>query len=407
MSETEERIVRTKIQLQKRQPFFAYLLTQLRFVKRESMKTMGVDSNGTVYYSEGFVKEMSDDELEGVLCHEVLHLALQHLIRRGKRDFEIFNVACDLCVNDILIANGFNLPIYNALVPENHKFNFKGILIKDIDKKSAEEVYSELYDKLPKIEIGIISKNDGKDKRIPDELKGFDVHITAKGMSKEESERIKKEAEKWKKLLVEAYTFAKMRGTEPLGIERYIEELHKSKLDWKAILWKFVSNEIPYDFTYMKPSKKAEAVGIYMPSVVRENVDIIVAVDTSGSISNKDLADFLSEIIAIAKSFNQVRMTLITHDATIQDVYRVENGNIDKIRNLKIHGGGGTSHKDVFEKVEKEYANAKLLILFTDGYSDLEEVESNKRTLIVLAGDYNKKLKEKELKFPCEIIEVG
>ena len=72
------------------------------------------------------------------------------------------------------------------------------------------------------------------------------------------------------------------------------------KVNWKTLLQKYITNTIPTDYTFARPRRSSRALGIYLPSVVKENVEIYVSIDTSGSISQDDLTDFLSEMLAVA-----------------------------------------------------------------------------------------------------------
>lgn len=121
-----------------------------------------------------------------------------------------------------------------------------------------------------------------------------------------------------------------------------------------------------------KPHRKSISVGTYLPDVVREGIEVVVGIDTSGSISNTDLTDFLSEIFGICRAFQErLKMTLIPCDCEIQDTYEITNGNIDKIKNeVKIKGGGGTSFKPVIDWIEENKRDTKLLIYLTDGWGD-------------------------------------
>jgi len=128
---------------------------------------MGVNNAGNCYYSPTFVSSMSIPELSAVLCHEVMHLALLHTSKdysKG-RDQHLVNMAMDLVVNDILVANKTPLPetftikvngkdeVSSALIPEtDHSFTFSqlNITIEDINKKCWMEIYDELLQKLPK-----------------------------------------------------------------------------------------------------------------------------------------------------------------------------------------------------------------------------------------------------------------
>ena len=135
-----------------------------------------------------------------------------------------------------------------------------------------------------------------------------------------------------------------------------------------------------------KPSRRSRVLGIYMPSVKRESINIAISVDTSGSIRQEELSEFLGEIVSIAKSFNNINMTLIICDSEIKDVYEVRNGNIQTILDLKIRGGGGTSHKPIYDYVKNNLPNTRFIINFTDGYTSFPDSEEVK-TIWVLTKD--------------------
>ena len=150
----------------------------------------------------------------------------------------------------------------------------------------------------------------------------------------------------------------------------------------------YITNEIPFDFTYARPSKKSISCGFYMPSTMRENIDVVVAVDTSGSISNKQFSQFISEIITMSKSFTYVRMTLIDCDCTIKGVYEF-NGNIEEeIKKINFRGYGGTDFRPVFKWIKDNKPQCKVLMYLTDGYGDFPK-EPNYTTIWVLTQDYD------------------
>jgi predicted metal-dependent peptidase len=104
---------------------------------------MGVNEIGDLYYNPDFINPLSDEEIEGCLLHEILHLALRHLIRCGTRDKEIFNISADLCVNWLVNKNDYYLP-KGALLPDREgNFEMAGIKVENIGNKSAEIVYDE------------------------------------------------------------------------------------------------------------------------------------------------------------------------------------------------------------------------------------------------------------------------
>lgn len=133
-----------------------------------------------------------------------------------------------------------------------------------------------------------------------------------------------------------------------------------------------------------KPSKHSQACGYYMPSLKREEVEVVVAVDTSGSIGQGELTEFLTEMVGIARAFNNVKMTCLVCDAQIHDVLEFTNGSIAEILNTKVKGGGGTSHKCIIDWLDENKPTTRLLVAFTDGYSDINECPQNYNVLWVL-----------------------
>jgi len=348
----------------------------LKVVERDDIPSMAVDNKGNLFYNSKWVDKLTDGQIKGVLIHEVLHIALEHLIRGMNKEHEIYNIAGDLVINNILVSNNFELP--KGLIPYQNEFEFNPkLIITDLDKKSADEVYNELM------------ANEQVKKAVGQKSGcGFDEHIYSKdgkGNTDKDGD-LKQTKKKWNRLLSEASVYAKQQGKLPQGMDRHIDTLLNEKINWKSILYKYITRELPYDYTYNRPSKKSRATGIYLPSVLRESIDIVVSIDTSGSISQTELSEFLGEIIGIAKSFNNIAMKLIVCDSDIKEVYDIRNGSIATIQNLKIKGGGGTSHKPIYDYISENLPNTKFVINFTDGYTDFPDYEST-RTIWVITSN--------------------
>ena len=237
--DAKDKIIKAKVRLQKDNPFFAYLVMNLRFSEDESIGTIGVNMKGDCKYNAKFIESLSDESLKGVLAHEVLHLALQHPLRLESREIEIYNVACDLVINNILINSQFTLPNESGgLVPYNNKFQFPNFeWIEDLDKKTAEQVYEEIC-KNPKLTQKVsIAELDGK---------RFDKHIRGEGTPQE----IKESDDRWKKAFSEASCYAKHQGKLPKGMERLLDVILNERVNWKQLLYKYLTRTLPYDYTY-------------------------------------------------------------------------------------------------------------------------------------------------------------
>jgi len=187
-----------------------------------------------------------------------------------------------------------------------------------------------------------------------------------------------------------------------------IEEIQEEDTFWDITTEteNFIAEEIiTHNST---PHKKSISVGTYLPDTLKEKIDIVIAIDVSGSIREKELNDFLSEIIGIAKIFQErITMRLLTHEIEINNDYIIHNGNIEKIKKLKIEGGGGTSHIQPFDFIAENVRDCKCCIFLTDGYSDIEQIDFNKysfdKLFVISKGGTDKCFTNKK----CKVIKLG
>jgi len=190
-----------------------------------------------------------------------------------------------------------------------------------------------------------------------------------------ESEKAEFENE-WLNRTNEAYIHAKERGHTPYGMDRYIDNLKKARINWKGLMNRYLIAQIPHDYTWKRRGKKSYATELYLPDTIKETIDVVIAIDTSGSIGQAELTEFLSEIVGLAKSYkSQINMRILTHDIDIHEDLMISNGNIAKIKELKCKGGGGTEHTKVFDYIKEKYRGTKCVISFTDGWSDLDDMD--------------------------------
>jgi len=428
----EERIKRCQINLWKDKPFWAYLSYKLTFheaveewfKERGLCPSMCVDINGNIYYNKKWINKLNDEELRGVIAHEVSHLIWLSELRKGSRDEDGWNISTDICINSLLARDNFILP-KGVLVPD-YNDEVKTGFGKKI-KKCSEKIAEEIYDELPRITIdknGNIYVSGGKGKKkekIGEVLDGGVIFGKGKGEGKggkdkkkgkgglgDLTSQEKREIEnKWKDALVEAHTIGKMRGNVPAGLERLIGKLHEEKIDWRTLLQRYIMNAIPYNHSYRYPHKKSVSIGTYMPDIVKEKINVSIVVDLSGSIGQEEYTDFVSEIMGLARAFQEkITMKFYSHDTSAYEGGTIENGNLEKIENLKLKGGGGTSHQEVFNLIKEKEEDCKCVIFLTDGYSDLESIKFEEydfdKLFVISKGGDDGCLKGK----PCQIINL-
>ncbi len=391
----QDRLIKSKVSLNRDRPFFSYILMNMnieRTKSTENIPTMGVNQYGDLYWNEEFTKKLSDKELEGVLAHEAMHIATLTFQREDNREHMLWNMATDLVINDILLQEGLKLP-KDALLPNDYgEFEFTGKNKKkvkiNVREKGAEEVYDEI---LNHAEVIHVQYGDGDG----DGYKGsFDSHIPgdkdSEGKDQDkgctEAER-KANEEKWKKKAVEASTAAKMRGKMSASLERELSGIIDPKIDWRKKLHQFITKDLPVDFTMRRPGRRYYTTGVYYPSVIRENLEIIVGQDISGSISDEEYAEFTSECIGIATGFSQINMRCLWWSTYIdeRDDIVVTAANKDMLTHYKPHGGGGTTLSCLKEYVEKKGYSSRVYVILTDGYIESKPELPDGKILFVLS----------------------
>jgi predicted metal-dependent peptidase len=387
---TAQKLTRARVQLLLAQPFFGTLSLRLKLIPG-SLPTMATDGSRIVY-NPAFVDELKPAELEGTLAHEVLHCALGHQCRRGERDPELWNEAADFAINPILIGNGFVLPAGALIDPT---FN----------NLCAEEIYARLLRrtsegngaaKPPKQQTnaggGMATSPQGTQGAAPSNPKPDASHQPVSdqrgrttgeaagptstrpggfgevwdapdehGQTPSPAEKRRQEHE-WFVAAEQSQRSAKTWGHEPAGIERPLAESRQSQQDWRAILRDFVAATTPSDYRWTPPNRRYIASGLYLPSVERQGVgEIVIAVDTSGSIGKRELEQFAGEISAISEEAQPEAIHVVYCDAAVQSAQEFRPS--EPVQ-LEPKGGGGTDFCPVFEWVtEKDLAPACLIYL--------------------------------------------
>lgn len=401
-----ERILKSKIDLYRKSPFFAQILMNMDIQKTESenFNTMGVNRFGDLFYSEEFVNELSQEELHGTVIHEAMHIITDSFGRAALRNHDLWNIATDLVINYIITKEGYKLPKMALLTdskgewtcPQGKDGKSFTIVIKG---KTAEQVYSELEHNATVVKS---SNSSGSDKGWAD---GFDKHLdgdndpdgnsTGKGGGKKGKKgetpteaAVKANQQKWKQATIEAATAAKMRGKLSSEMERYVDSITKPVVDWRSKLFAYITNELPVDYTFVRPSRRFCATGVYTPSVVRESLEIIVGVDISGSISGEEYSKFMSECIGIADSYSQVKMRVIgwAHEVHPKDDIMYDTSTKDRLVSNKFFGGGGTTLTCFTKYCEKKDYNSRIYVILTDGFIEKTPVlPKNGDVLFVLS----------------------
>ncbi|PYY24928.1 MAG: hypothetical protein DMG62_00735 [Acidobacteria bacterium] len=381
------KLTRARTQLLLDQPFFGTLCLRLKLMPG-SVRTMATDGS-RILYDANFVAKLTAAELQAVLAHEVLHCALGHHCRRGQRDPQVWNEAADLAINPILVGNGFTLPADALNDPTFVNLCAEEIYARLMERgrEQADGKRNEPTSYAPPDSASTPNQQDGAPNSAADSLTGAEEvarpdHVAEEvcparsggfgevldasdesGNPLSQAGKSRQEHE-WNIAADQAMRSANACGRMPSQIERPLNESRESRQDWRAVLRDFVTSRVLSDFSWSPPNRRYIAAGLYLPSVERSGVgEIVVAVDTSGSISQKDLEQFAGEISAIAAEAEPEAIHVVYCDAAVQSSQEFQDG--ESIR-LEPKGGGGTDFRPVFAWVEENQLDPVCLIYLTD-----------------------------------------
>ena len=323
------KIARAKTQLVLKHPFFGSCAMGLNFTETAALPTMATDGKSILWNRE-FVDKYDQDMIMGVIAHEVLHVVFKHCLRIGDRDHKKWNVCTDIAINDILKDDGFSIPADGLF----HDSKPEWVQYKDW---AAERIYSHM-----------------PDDQTPDDAPSWGGVIQTMGDDGEplsDAEASQIEAELDIKTLMAADA-AKAQGKLPAKIDQLVQVMRRCQIDWRDVLNRFIGGDQPDDYTWRRPQKNAWFnQGVYLPSVDKVGAgDVIIYVDTSGSVSGDELSHFLGEMNAITEDQKPRSVTVITCDVKVRTVHRYEQGEV--IEKIEINGRGGTRVTPVFDYIE-------------------------------------------------------
>ena len=350
----EQRIERSHIDLMKTPAFVAYsgvLMVGSVKVESDPSKCPTAYTNGRdVVYGRDFIAKLTDPELRAVILHENKHKMYRHIAtwkHLWKQNPSKANRACDYVINleisdEGKASNGFiQLPKCG--------------------------LYDEQYRGLNSAEVfALLDDDDGGSGGGSGE--GIDEHgwEDAESMSEEEKQELGKQIDQ--AIRQGAILAGKVGGT----LDRCFTDLMSAKVDWREALREFISSTCAGkdDSTWRKPNRRWLQNDLYLPSTISETMGrIVVAVDTSGSITGDAVNRFLSEVVGIMNNVNPEIVDLLYWDGEVAGHEVYGQGEGDKLMaSTKPKGGGGTSPSCITKYLKKQNIVPECVVVLTDGY---------------------------------------
>lgn len=336
-----------------KQPFYASLLLQMEREFSDRIPTAGVYVKNKIHLTINpeFFNSLTVLERVAVLMHECGHVINNHFARYKNFDPKLFNIAADIAINQLIpgIPQEFTVKgekCKTATIQNYSQF-------KLVPNETTENYYATLFKNAKKITIKVGGHGEGQ----PQDGQTLDDHEIWKEGSGNKTlvHNVVKNA------VNNAYkqAIARQHGNIPAEVERLIQELNKSQLDWKSILRRFVANSSE---CYVVDTRKRRnrRFGVYYPgSKVESKLNVVEINDTSGSMSEEQLSEIYNELVGMARQ--QVKITSIDCDAKVHDVRK-----FDSRVKPKFKGGGGTCMSPALTEAMKH--SPDCIIVFTDGY---------------------------------------
>ena len=371
-AEARERLVTARVGLLLKQPFFGNLATRLKLTNADEWCPTAATDGRNFYYNSRFIMMLEDEkECEFLFGHEVLHAVYEHIGRRvdNEHEAQLSNIAADYCVNGDLVQQKVGRMI--TTVPCLHETKYYGW--------SYEQVYKDLYDNAEKIDVSELVKqlldehleneqstvdqdNAGGSGKTADKEQGKTKKPT---LSENDLKDIKDEL---KEALVNAAKQAGA-GNLPNGVKRILADITEPKMNWRELLRQQLESTIKSDFTWTRPSRRSWHMDAVMPGMKNDElIDICVALDMSGSISDAQAQDFLSEIKGITEEWANFKLHIFCFDTEIYNPQDFSSDNLDDVLDYEPQGGGGTDFMCMFNYLKDEQIEPKRLVVFTDGW---------------------------------------
>jgi predicted metal-dependent peptidase len=352
--------------------------------------TAYTDGINKVYCREYVAEYDSEAKLRGLVLHENLHVALKQIPRHRdlNHDHKMLNYAMDFVVNDIIkntdgTTGHTKEPI--VLLPDGALYhpmfhNWSVRKVYDYLKKRKEELDKADQDgdqpkPCPQQNNSSTNDEDQNKTDIDEALRNMDKemddHVFTE-VQEMDAEQLKKLENEVDKALRQGGMLAGRMGA---SIPRVIGDLLETKVDWREVFREFVQSAMrgKDEYTWRKMSKTYLANNMYLPSIHSETMgEVVVAIDTSGSIDNEQISEFASELASICETCNPDRVRVLWWDTKVhgEQVFEGNYGDIAKM--LKPQGGGGTHVGCVSDYIIKSSIKAEVLVVFTDGYVESE-----------------------------------
>jgi predicted metal-dependent peptidase len=415
----EHKLVSARTRLILDKPFLGALVLRLPMTEGDPSWCKTTFSDGkTFFYNAEYIATLDLDQTQFALSHEALHCALSHFYRRGHRIRTRWDLACDYAVNPMLINDGLKptpgaiyLKEYEGMTAEeiypclddededqehdsdtdDNEQNSGSDNIDDRDSENHSDTGNDEPNRERDQDDG--SHGQGNEQEDHSQGTGSEQKDGSQGQGNEQNEngggsgagaaaepqpmsaqQLEDLNTQWQQRLAAAAQTAHQRGQLEGEMARLVDFLLQPRLPWRMLLQRYMAMTARDDYSYSRPSSRRGNPAVY-PSLRSSETNVLVVIDTSGSISEEEIGEFMSEIDAI-KGHVRARITLLTCDSELNHGCPWYFEPWDEFsRDIEIHGGGGTNFRPPFEWIENQDRAPDLLVYFTDARGIFPQAE--------------------------------
>lgn len=367
-ADIEDILITARVKMLLNNAFFGSLACRLNFIDATAWCPTAATDGRNFYYNRHFTDALFTRDPQQVVFligHEVLHCVHDHMGRRGDRHPQLWNIANDFCVNGDLVDASVGTKI--DLVEILHDSKYRGMF--------SEEIYDQLWEEAEQ-EGRIKYVNsfdmhldpDGNGDGEPQDAPGEGDNDGSKGpiqYSQDERDSISHDFRQ----AVEQAARANGAGNLPAGIKRMMDSLLNPQLDWRELLAMHIKSVLKNDYTFQRFSRKGLESGIFLPGMDNDQtIDIAIAIDMSGSISDTMARDFLSEVKGIMDQYTDFKIHLFCFDTQVHNPQEFNMSNMDDFMYYELAGGGGTDFDCCWNFMKDRDIQPQRFVMFTDGY---------------------------------------
>jgi predicted metal-dependent peptidase len=367
--ETAQLIQRLKNGVTLRSPFYASLMLSLEFQADPSVETACVDGV-TLRYNPEYVESLPFAQGMGLFAHETDHCARNHHTRMGNRELELFNIAADYSTNSELIKAGFELPTGCLIDPRFSGMSVEriyNILDQEREKKKQGGEQGQQGNQPGQGKPQPGKPDDGQPGKGPGDFGGCGSVVAPKneqGQNLSDAE-LSKERVKWDAAVHLADSMARRIGNAPGSAKTIIRDMQDGMADWKDEMRRFLRRCIDQHYSWLSQDRRFIHAGWYIPNRESKRMpEMVIAIDTSGSVSARQLAIVKAELNHMLTEICPRLVHVVFCDANIQKTVTYEPN--DYPVDISFPGRGGTRVRPVFDWVEQNNINPACMLYFSD-----------------------------------------